>query len=476
MSHELRTPLNGILGYAQILQRDKNSTLKQQEGFDIIYQCGTHLLTLINDILDLSKIEADKLELYPEDFHFSSFLARVTEIFRLKAEQKSIHFTYLALNPLPEVVHTDEKRLRQVLINLLSNAVKFTDRGDVTFKVGLMGNGEWGIGNGSKEDKREFSQFPIPKIRFEVEDTGIGMNDEQIEKIFLPFEQVGDSSRRAEGTGLGLSISQKIISRMGSEIFVESTPEVGSRFWFDLDLPIISNPSKPTFIQVTETIYGYQGEKRKILVIDDRWENRSFIINLLQPLGFELDEASNGREGLEKAVTWQPDLIITDLVMPGMDGFEMTRQLRQVPKLQNTIILAISANAFETERLHSLASGCNDFLSKPVQAEEVLNKIKTYLHLTWIDEEQGIKNRGLESKESFPNISTMVIPPKEKLVALYEAVQGGNVDSVKQEVIKLQELTPESTRFATMIRELAEEFEYEKIANLVDYYLSEISE
>ncbi|HEY9604227.1 MAG TPA: ATP-binding protein, partial [Allocoleopsis sp.] len=477
MSHELRTPLNGILGYAQILQRDKNSTLKQQEGFDVIYQCGTHLLTLINDILDLSKIEADKLELYPDDFHFPSFLTRVTEIFRLKAEQKSIHFTYLTLNPLPEVVHADEKRLRQVLINLLSNAVKFTDTGGVTFKIEVIGNQSWVIGS---ENKEQFpitnSPLSITKIRFQVEDTGIGMSADQIEKIFLPFEQVGEISRRAEGTGLGLSISQKIISRMGSEIFVESTPEVGSRFWFDLDLPIASNAIEPTLIQSTETICGYQGEKRTILVVDDCWENRSFIINLLKPLGFELNEASNGPEGLEKAVTWQPNLIITDLVMPGMDGFEMTRQLRQVPELQNTIILAISANAFETERLHSLASGCNDFLSKPVQAEEVLNKIKTYLHLTWIGEEQDIKNRGLVSEGSFPNLSTMVIPPKEKLVALYEAVQGGNVDSVKQEVIKLQQLTPESTRFATMIRELAEDFEYEKIANLVDYYLSEISE
>lgn len=470
MSHELRTPLNGILGYAQILQRDKNSTLKQQEGFDVIYQCGTHLLTLINDILDLSKIEAEKLELYPEDFHFPSFLSRVTEIFRLKAEQKSIRFTYLTLNPLPEVVHADEKRLRQVLINLLSNAVKFTDTGGVTFKIEVIGNRSWVVDSEKKEP------LPITKIRFQVEDTGIGMNAEQMEKIFLPFEQVGDSSRRAEGTGLGLSISQKIISRMESEIFVESTPEFGSQFWFDLDLRVVSNPIESTLVQSTETICGYQGEKRKILVVDDRWENRSFIINLLHPLGFEINEASNGSEGLEKAVTWQPDLIITDLVMPGMDGFEMTRQLRQVSELKNTIILAISANAFEAEQLHSLASGCNDFLSKPVQAEEVLNQIKSYLHLTWIDEEKGTKNKGLEVEKSLPNLSTMVIPPKETLMALYEAARGGNVDSVKQEVTRLQELTPESTRFVTLIQELADDFEYEKITNLVEYYLSETSE
>ena len=256
MSHELRTPLNGILGYAQILQLDEDCTPTQKEGIDTIYQCSEHLLTLIEDILDISKIEAEKLELYPKEFNFASFLVGITEIFHFKAKEKSIVFTYLPIQPLPSVITADEKRLRQVLINLLSNAIKFTSSGSVTFTVELVENlilvmdevdkvsvgskSEKGTNNpsvtkSSNLGKNNNNSFAT-KIRFQVEDTGIGISPEDLEKIFLPFEQVGDNSRYTEGTGLGLAITQKLISLMGSKIFVESMPEVGSRFWFDLQL------------------------------------------------------------------------------------------------------------------------------------------------------------------------------------------------------------------------------------------------
>jgi PAS domain S-box-containing protein len=491
MSHELRTPLNGILGYAQIFQADKNCTPKQKEGVNIIYQCGTHLLTLINDILDLSKIEAEKLELYPEDFPFPSFLTGVTEIFRLKAAQKSINFTYLALNPLPRVIHADEKRLRQVLMNLLSNAVKFTDTGSVTFKVEVISHKSSVIGN-REQEQLPITDYPLPitdyrlpiiKLRFQIEDTGIGITSEELEKIFLPFEQVGDSSRRSEGTGLGLAISQKIVEMMGSQIFVESTSGVGSLFGFDLDLPEVSTSTQLMGVKTTDNIIGYSGSKRKILVVDDHWENRAVIINMLEPLGFELLEAANGQEGLEKAVECKPDLILTDLVMPVMDGYQMTQRLRQVPEFQNTTIIAISASVFEAYQQKSRDSGCQDFLPKPVQAEELLNKIKSYLNLSWIYENEGTSDWGVghrdekrTSPQPPPSPSEMVIPPPEELLALYEAANSGDVEGVEQGVMGLKQLNPDYTHFATRILELAQDFNYEKIANLVALYLSESSE
>ncbi|HEY9602997.1 MAG TPA: PAS domain S-box protein, partial [Allocoleopsis sp.] len=473
MSHELRTPLNGILGYAQILQRSKDSTPQQKEGLGIIQQCGEHLLTLINDILDLSKIEADKLELYPDDFNLPLFLQGIVEIFRLKAAQKSIDFTDVASHQLPRIVRADEKRLRQILMNLLSNAVKFTDSGSVTFKVEVIQDESLTVGNWEHEQfPIPNSPFPIFRIRFYVEDTGIGINPEHLGKIFLPFEQVRASSHYAEGTGLGLAITQKLIGLMDSQIWVESIPNVGSKFWFDLNLPVVSYAIESILIQSTHTIVGYQGKKRKILVVDDRWENCAVLINLLEPLGFELAKAANGQEGLEKALEVQPDLILADLVMSVMDGYEMTRQLRQFPSFQTTTIIAISANVFEADRIQSLESGCNDFLSKPLQTEELLDKIKSYLNLTWIyDQPETGDGKGLSTGIVDATALQMVIPPPEELLTLSQAALIGDISGVEQEILRLEQLNPDYHSFVTKLMKLAQEFEYEEIVNLVDRYL-----
>ncbi|MBE9128798.1 MULTISPECIES: PAS domain S-box protein [unclassified Coleofasciculus] len=459
MSHELRTPLNGILGYAQILQGDKNCTPKQKKGIDTIYQCGEYLLTLINDILDLSRIEADRLELYPNAFHFPSFFTDLVEIFCLKATQKDIIFNHILLTPLPAVVHVDEKRLRQVLMNLLSNAVKFTDRGSVTFTASVIHPESFVINDSQGTNNK--GQIILQKTRFQIEDTGIGMTPEQGEKIFLPFEQVGDTSRRSEGTGLGLAISQKIVELMGSEIFVESTPDVGSKFWFDVDLPVVSTTIEQIPAKSRYAIVGYSDTRQTILVIDDRWENRAILMNILEPLGFEVIEAGNGQEGLEKAVALQPDLIITDLVMPVINGYQMTQQLRQLPEFQTTPIIAISANAFESDRLQSLDAGCNDFLSKPINVKDLLTQVKSYLNLSWIYDQAG-------AEECLTSPSEIVIPPTEELVPLYQAARIGAVAGVEQEILRLESLSPEYSAFVSRIQELSEEFDYEAIIILID--------
>ena len=230
MSHELRTPLNGILGYAQILQRDEPLTENGRRGVRIIYDCGSHLLTLINDVLDLAKIEAGKMELHPIDFYFPSFLEGVVDICQIRAKQKAISFNYQPDSQLPKGIKADEKRLRQVLLNLLSNAIKFTDNGHVTFQVKLIESKPL-----VSEDPVNQCLLPIHKIRFEVEDTGIGMTPEEQEKIFLPFEQFGETYKQSEGTGLGLAISLRIISLLNSKIEVNSKSGKGSTFWFELN-------------------------------------------------------------------------------------------------------------------------------------------------------------------------------------------------------------------------------------------------
>lgn len=478
MSHELRTPLNGILGYAQILQRDKTTNPKQRDGLSIIHQCGSHLLTLINDVLDISKIEAQKLELYYTDFLFENFLLGVQEVCRIKAEQKEIGFSYQVLNHLPTAIHTDEKRLRQVLLNLISNAIKFTDNGSVTFKVGVVTNSpEFQLSNIEPQTRdatpldsiNQGSEATIHKVRFQVEDTGVGMTPAQLEKIFLPFEQVGEHSRKAEGTGLGLAISCKIVEMMNSQIKVESTYGVGSKFWFDLDLSVAtalveSEPSKLNQIAI-----AYQGKKRSILIVDDRWENRSVIVNLLKPIGFELIEAEHGQEGLDKALEFRPDLIITDIAMPVMDGLEMTQQLRESPAFKDLAIIASSASVFSFDRQQSREAGCNDFLPKPVQASELFDQLQSYLELEWIyDTENRLVSETLLSNQS----EEMIIPPSKELITLYEAAKAGYVVEIQQEANRLKQLNPTYVVFADQVFKLAEDFNDEAIVNLMKPYIS----
>ncbi|MEO8890176.1 MAG: response regulator [Coleofasciculaceae cyanobacterium] len=476
MSHELRTPLNGILGYAQILQLDKDCTSKQQNGLEIIYKCGEHLLTLINDILDLAKIEAQKLELYANDFNFPYFLKGVSDICRIKAEQKYLNFIYQPINKLPDTVNADEKRLRQVLINLLSNAIKFTDAGSVTFKVEVIENlateVTQEIDTVATDNTKQLiltssdnsSIQSLIKIRFQIEDTGIGMTSEQLEKIFSPFEQVGDTSRRIEGTGLGLSITKKIIAMMESEIFVESISGVGSLFRFDVNLPETDKPIQSTNLNSFYNIVGYQGKKQKILVVDDNSGNCSVIIHILEPIGFEVQSASNGQEGLKQAVKFRPDLIITDLMMPVMDGFEMARQLRKSSEFTNTTILATSARVSEFEQQKSQQFGCQDFISKPIKVEELLKKLKYYLKLTWIYKTHNV----IEANSVYEPLSAIVMPPAEELANIYKAAQIGHNEGIKQEATRLKQLDSKYTQFANKLLELAEDFKDEEIMKMID--------
>lgn len=457
MSHELRTPLNGILGYTQILKRSQSLHQQDQTGIQVIHQCGTHLLTLINDILDLSKIEAGKLELYPTLINLEVLLQGVVEICQIKAQQKGLAFIYKPLSPFPLNVEVDGIRLRQILINLLGNAVKFTDGGGVMFSVNV-------IDNHFQNSQVQSSAFPnLKTIQFKVEDTGIGMTPAQLEKIFLPFEQVGDHSYRTEGTGLGLTITQRLIQHMGSQLNVESCFGKSSCFWFELDLPISLEWEAITEPNKFYAIVGFTGNKRRILVVDDKPENRSVVVDLLQPLGFEMIEASQGQEGLEKLLSLNIDLVIADLVMPIMDGFEMTRRIRALPALKNIPVIATSASVYQWDREQSQDAGCNDFISKPLQAEELLNKIKTWLQLEW---EYYHSNNQVISPPEERDID-LIFPPDEILLNLVNLAKRGRVLEVGEEATKLKQQDPRFHAFASRIQSLAQDFKLTQIKELL---------
>jgi signal transduction histidine kinase len=362
MSHDLRTPLNGILGFAQILQWDKSLTERQLSGIAAIRQSGEHLLTLINDILDLAKIEAGKFEIAPSDVDLCKFLTTIAGIIRVKAEQKSgLRFVCEFAAELPAALHIDERRLRQVLLNLLDNAVKFTDRGEVRLRVVPAGPA---------------------RLRFEVQDSGIGMSQAQLARIFQPFEQVSDSPRRSGGTGLGLVISRELVRLLGGDIEVTSQSDGGSLFAFELDVMHSGVPAAPPAERV---VTGYQGPKKKVLVVDDVAENRAVLVDMLGRLGFEMFEADCGTAGLSQAQDVLPHLILMDVVMPDISGIEVIRRLRTLPALADVPIVAISASAGVEIEQSTLAAGANAFLAKPVDLKLLMQRTSGLLRLNWID-------------------------------------------------------------------------------------------
>jgi CheY-like chemotaxis protein len=308
------------------------------------------------------------------------------------------------------------------------------------------------------------------RIRFQVEDTGIGMTPDQLEKIFQPFEQVGSKEKRAEGTGLGLAISQQIMQMMESQLHVESTPGKGSTFWFEVKLSEATNWIESSN-NSTQHIVGYKERQQKVLVVDDRWENCSVVTNLLSPVGFELMEACNGQEGLEKAIAWQPDLIITDLMMPVMNGLDMTRKLRELPQMRQVVIIASSASVFNFNRQQSQEAGCQDFLPKPIQAEELLEQIRHHLKLTWTyasEAEPFAATKPVDCSTQPP----LAVPSMIELRALYAAAQIGDMDAVEQEVLRLQTLNQQFVPFTQQILQLAREFNEQAILKLIKPYMA----
>ncbi|MBU7586555.1 MAG: CHASE2 domain-containing protein [Nostoc sp. TH1S01] len=465
MSHELRTPLNGILGFAQVLELSPNLTDKNREAVSIIYQCGSHLLMLINDILDLSKIEARKLELVTTNVHLPTFLHSVTEICSIRAEQKGIRFNMLMDDFLAVVIQVDEKRLRQVLINLLGNAIKFTDSGNVTFKVDVIEQDFSPMTN-------ETTEITYQKIRFQIEDTGIGMSPDQLEKIFLAFEQVGEVGRKSEGTGLGLAISQRIAALMGSQIQVQSNLGEGSLFWLDLTVPVpVSHDwNAGTITASKQKIMGIRGRRPKILIVDDDRNHLSMLSSLLQKIGCRTLEATDGKQGLQLATEYQPDMIVLDLAMPNMDGFELMVQLQENPQTRLIPIIVSSARVFEENQQRSLEAGATAFLPKPLQVDELLNALRSLLNVDWIYAESPsqslpIKNEPIDNNE-------LILPSQEILQQLYHLAMMGDIPAIEAIIIELIKQDSQFTAFATTLGKLTANFQTTKIRKFLKTFVT----
>ncbi|MGD1699763.1 ATP-binding protein [Dapis sp. BLCC M229] len=464
MSHELRTPLNGILGYTEILNRSQTWGEKEKKGIKIIHQCGSHLLTLINDILDISKIEARKLELQPQPIHLPSFLPGIGEIIRLRTEKKGVNFVYLPDTNLPEGILTDPKRLRQVLINLLGNAAKFTQKGKVTFRVKVI--------DSMAVQKQTEDQIPEDKVRlrFQIKDTGIGMSPDSLEKIFQPFEQVGEGKRYAEGTGLGLAITHNILSLMGSEIQVRSELGVGSTFTFEVDFPLAQEWQHKVMTNTEKQLIGYEGESQTLLVVDDKWENRSVIVGLLEPLKFNVIEAENGEDGLNKANQLQPNLIITDLMMPVMDGYTFVKQIRESEILKATPVIVSSASVSSMDKQESLDAGGDSFLEKPVAADELFKLLQEHLQITWKyesiltpDATESRHHQNISKSKTETTNTDMVLPPLADLENLFQLAQQGRLKKLVAAAQTLEQKNQDYATFVDRIVQQAKDFEIKKI-------------
>lgn len=451
MSHELRTPLNAILGYTQIFKRDQTLTPKQQDRIEIMHQSGNHLLQMISDVLDMAKVEAGKLELRPLPVALPHFLKVLVDMVRVPAKQKGLAFSYQLDPALPQGVVVDEKRLREVLLNLLSNAIKYTETGLVELKVvEISPPGERGVG-----------------VRFQIRDTGVGIVPEALEEIFTPFYQISELASHIEGTGLGLAISHRLVDLLGGELKVKSTPGQGSLFWFDLVLPPVA-PPEPVLAESSppQTIVGFEGEPLTMLIVDDKPDNRGLLRDLLSQLGFTIIEAASGQEALDSALTSPPDVVLMDLVMPEMDGFEAIRQIRQRYPAKEVVIIATSASISSSIREWCKQAGADDFLAKPIQLQELFTCLETHLKLEWrykLSQGQGFDRRA-ESRD-------MPIPSPEDLRMLRGFAQNGVITGIEQFLRKISHGDEAYRSFAEQVSRLADGFEFEKIITLVDQYL-----
>ncbi|MEM7131783.1 MAG: ATP-binding protein [Chloroflexota bacterium] len=370
MSHELRTPLNGILGFAQLLSDNPDVDDEQLEGLYTIHQSGTHLLTLINDVLDISKIEAKNVVLEYDTVLIKPFLDGIIAMMRMHAENNNLQLKTEIDPTLPNAFLIDEKRLRQVLINLLGNAIKFTTEGHVSFRMTMLPKNE------ESQTDTDGNAYPI---RCEVSDTGIGMSKEDLNAIFQPFEQVGDADVRPGGTGLGLAISQELVQAMGGEIDVESQLGKGSRFWFDITLTerFVNEPTVPE----KRKIVGYRGKRIRLLIVDDDLINRRILEQILKRIGVETAQVATGLEAIQIAKEWKPSGILMDLHMPKMQGNEAAAIIRK--KQPEIVQLVYSANINKARYDPEIAEIFDGFVSKPINHHELLDTLGKAFSIEW---------------------------------------------------------------------------------------------
>ncbi|WP_050779052.1 GAF domain-containing protein [Lyngbya sp. PCC 8106] len=492
MSHELRTPLNAILGFTQLMHNDPALSGEYQQYIHIISQAGEYLLNLINDILEMSKIEAGQLTLNENCFDLHCLLNSLEEMLQLKAKLKGLQLQFDCDLNVPQFIATDDKKLRQVLINLLNNAIKFTESGYVTLRVfsqPLLKHGSFSGDNQSELVKQltpilpaseSLSEAPtnhpnhlelIP-IYFEVEDTGLGIAPHELDRLFEAFSQTEAGFKSSEGTGLGLPISQRFVQLMGGEIKVSSQPGVGSIFAFK----IIVKPADSTSVEsvnYSQKVVGLATQQRidRILVVEDKFSNRLLLLKLLQSIGFDVKEAHNGQEAITIWSSWKPDLIFMDIRMPVMNGYEATQYIKSTPEGNQTVIIALTASAFEEDRQMILSAGCDDFIRKPFQEEEILTVIRQHLGVEYLYADpndlraSSILNTAADSDFILDSNALKVMPP-DWIQQLYQTASQCS-DVLTYHLI--EQIPPENSQLANKLRELVSNFRFDRIMELAKH-------
>jgi signal transduction histidine kinase/FixJ family two-component response regulator len=451
ISHEIRTPMNAILGYAQLMLRDPSLRIDAKANLKIIGQSGEHLLALINDVLDMSKIEAGRTELNPVIFNLSRLLDDLASMFRLRAKAKGLRFEMLVDGESEPYIAADEGKIRQVLINLLGNALKFTERGQIKLHVTL--------------DQRSTNWLCLSA---RVEDTGVGIEEGEQEKVFEPFSQIKHGLYAQEGTGLGLALSRKYARLMGGDITVTSSAGKGAIFRFEIpiergDSGVAVRRSAP------RRVIGIRAgsEVPRILVVDDSRENRDWLMKLLTSIGFSVRGADNGEAAVRNWEEWSPRLIFMDVRMPVMDGLEATRRIKAAPRGKETVIIALTASAMDDDRRAALQSGADNFVTKPCHEEELLDKMMpAFLNIAYdyaeMSENEGQPFAGTArlSAERLGQLPRMLIEE------IRNATFCGNKKLLDKLILKVRET--EDAGFADALGELADKYDYDALTKLLE--------
>ncbi|WP_254011193.1 response regulator [Limnofasciculus baicalensis] len=463
MSHELRSPLNAIIGFSQLMTRSKNLLPEYQENVRIIIRSGEYLLTLINNVLDLSKIEAGRTTLNPKNFDLYRMLDNVTDMFQLKADDKHLQLICDRSPSLPQYVRTDEVKLSQVLINLLNNALKFTQVGGVSVRVGSE---EWGTGARNNKQQTTNNEEQTT-ITFEIEDTGFGIAPEELDTLFEAFVQTKTGKDSQEGTGLGLPISRQFVQLMGGNMTVTSTVGRGTIFKFDIKvIPVDSREVESKKPQRRVIALEPKQPQYRILIVDDQPLNRQLLIKLLNPLGFELKEAKNGAEAIEIYQSFSPHLIWMDMRMPVMDGYEATKQIKSTMKGQATAIIALTASVLEEERAVILSAGCDDFMRKPFREEDIFDAMHKHIGVRYIYEDETPADT-LAAEDMGKGAMTATpfrMLPEVWISDLKQAILNIDLDSIDAIVEKIR---TQDTILAAEISRCIDNFEYDKILQII---------
>ncbi len=455
MSHELRTPLNAILGFSELLCRESELPPEQLGNLKAIGRSGEHLLSLINDVLEFSKIEAGRIVLHPENFDLHHLLLDLEEMFRLRAQQKGLSLDFKKDNHIPQYIHTDQNKLRQILINLLGNAVKFTEAGGITLRV-------------TKKEPEEQTRNNVCLLGFEVIDTGMGISQEEEDNIFDAFFQAVDQRSSHAGTGLGLPISRKFVKLMDGLLVVSSQVGKGTSFAFSIPVELADgSDARPSMHKDRVTGIEKGQQKFRLLVVEDNEYNRRLLVTLLRNVGFEVQEAANGMEGMDIWKKWNPHLIWMDMRMPVMDGYQATRKIKNSPGGKDTIIIALTASAFEEDRHKMITHGCDNFVRKPFRESIIFEMIQKHLGVRYIykNKDEGLKTHEPGTKMSEHDMSTAINElPSQTIARLKEATELSDASMI-EEVIDAIRI--ENAELTVALSYLSENYAYDKILILV---------